>query len=429
MTDHEKAYFGTILGTYKDVNTFETSGIIPEMLTEDGRKIYAAISKALDSGVVPDISVIYDLDKSISIDLLSDISERGDKLTVSHTVKQIKTKFYHALMRRIGLLASNVNDDNYDDVFERCDKFFNRIDESSAESDLVEAKVYYPEYINHLEEKYKAGGLIDGIKSGYAILDGLIYGLKNGTVTVIGARPSQGKSAALLNMAWKCAQAGKSVGFISIESGKNEIFDRLLAHDGGISSYKINTAKLAEVDYIKCVEVGERIHKSKFYIFDKPNATIDEIKSASRMMKRKYKIDVEFIDYLQNISVPGEKDRIAATAKIAVDIKQLARMLDIPVVIAAQVNRDAENNRPHMGNLGNSSEIERAADVIIMIWNRKQGDIDTGEDDYYWLVEKNRNGATGWIRMNFIKQYLTFNEHMSQTMPALEKKRGGYGGR
>lgn len=428
MTAHEKVYLGTIIGATQFIDPFETSGIKKEMLSSDGQAIHAAIELALSRGIKPDIMVIHDLDKSIPIDLLSSLSGAGNKVTVNHHIEQIKQTYKINMLKRIGILASGTTADNYDEIRDAVEKVFNETDGADV-GDLVNLKDYWMPYIDNLEKKSKAGGKIDGVKSGFERLDRYIYGFQNRKLYCVGARPSEGKTALLLNLAWKCALAGSRVGLISVESGRIEVLNRIVSHDGRIPGQRLNTATFNEHDFIKMVDMGERLVNSTFYLYDKPNAYLDEVKSAARQMKRQGKIEILFIDYLQLINVKGSKNKIESVSEVSGELKQLARALDIPIVTAAQLGRDADNSRPFLGNMQHSSKIEQDADVAILIWNRKDKEDPSALDDYYLMIEKNRDGQRGFVRVRFDKEFVTFEETIDQTMPAIEKKRGSYGGR
>lgn len=262
--------------------------------------------------------------------------------------------------------------------------------------------------IELIEKRMKDGQKCIGIPSGLKGLDNAFSGFQPRRLYYIGARPSQGKTALLLNSVRNCNEA---CGIISAESAKEELVIRLMASKSEIDSQRLVVGLLKEGDMNRLTQAASELYSSKgIYIYDEPNMSIDTVVLMARQMKRRFDIKILFVDYLQILSpsrAGGKQEYREQVAYASKQMKQLARVLDIPVVVAAQLRRDAEGNRPQLSDFSDSTQIERDADVAIMIHNTYQdGDL----KDTWLLVEKNRDGRTGDIPVVFNQAHIRFTD-------------------
>ena len=128
--------------------------------------------------------------------------------------------------------------------------------------------------------------------------------------------------------------------------------------------------------------------------------------AAARSLRRAKKIDVLFVDYLQLLEGRGDQKH-ERVAHVAESLKALAMQLEIPVVAAAQLRRDADGRQPTLGDFSDSSELEKAANVALLIHRNEEGDVTSG----LWVhAEKVRDGKTGSVRCVFHREYLRIRE-------------------
>ena len=262
--------------------------------------------------------------------------------------------------------------------------------------------------IELIEKRIISGQKCIGIPSGIDGIDRLISGFQPRRLYYFGARPSQGKTALLLN----CVRnTDVACGIISAESAKEELVMRLLASKSQIDSQRLVVGLIKDGEMSKLTNAASQLYDSKgIYIYDEPNMSIDTAVMMARQMKRKYDIKILYVDYLQCLSpsrASGKQEYREQVAYASKQMKQLARVLDIPVVSAAQLRRDAEGNRPLLSDFSDSTQIERDADVAIMIHNiYKDGDL----QDTWLLVEKNRDGRTGDVHVTFDQAHMRFSD-------------------
>lgn len=260
-----------------------------------------------------------------------------------------------------------------------------------------------------------------GIPTGYDTLDrSMTGGLQPGMLFVLAARPSIGKTALALNMAYNMAMGGVSVGIFSLEMSADQLTLRLIS-----SGARVNISNLAYQsdhpagDTQKLKEVCSSLSNAKLVIDETGGIDILELRSKARRMVEKNKVQVLFIDYLQLItisSVNRNSSRENDVARISGALKSLAKELNIPIVVLAQVNRAAEqgDGQPKLSNLRESGAIEQDADVVALLHRNREDQYAQGADqnsglDATLIIAKNRNGMTGKQNLTFFPYYTRFD--------------------
>lgn len=308
--------------------------------------------------------------------------------------------------------SASLKVDTPEKVIEEIDSGIESIHKDIDSSELVNIGSLGPKFMKTMTDRAIRKGSLEGLSTPWKTVNSYTLGLKKGSFYIIAARPSEGKTALALNMMAHLGIGKKvPVGFLSVESPRLEMYERLIAISGNIGLSEIMACQLKQYEMVKLDEATGQLKDSNIIICDKANIGLSECKAQARRMKSKYKIEALFIDYVQIIDAEIKSEyRRDQIAKISLSLKQLARQLEIPVIACAQLNRDAQNNRPHLGNLADSSQIEKDADVVMFIYHKK---VDKAEDSYL-LIEKNRNGATGDIGVYFNRPTVTFREKENQ---------------
>lgn len=216
---------------------------------------------------------------------------------------------------------------------------------------------------------HEAGGRLIGVPTGLRGLDDTLGGLHNSDLVVIGARPALGKTGMLLGMA---AEAGKHgpAGLVSGEQGAAQVGLRWMAGGSGVAVGKLRAAQIEDEQWAGLQATVARFTDRPIHILDRSGPDITEVIRVARRWRHQYGIKALYVDYLQRLEIASmvkapKHEKIGAIARA---LKNLARDLDIPVVVLAQVSRDAEGLRPQMNHLSDSSEIEKEADQIMMLW-------------------------------------------------------------
>ncbi|NCB98856.1 MAG: hypothetical protein EOM36_10925, partial [Bacteroidia bacterium] len=249
---------------------------------------------------------------------------------------------------------------------------------------------------------------IIGYPTGYSKLDFLTLGFQPRKLYFVGARPSQGKTALLVNFALKC---NERFGFLSAESGQEEVIGRMFAISGKLDARKLQLGTRGSTEFTQMSNFIEHETGLKSVIYDKANMAIDDLILRARDMVDNFGCRILFIDYIQIIEASDDlkrKDKREQIMSVSLRLKQLARDLNVPVVVAAQLTRDADKERPRLSSFAETSQIEKDADVAILIWNTTVKAEEIEYDKTYLLVEKNRDGMTGDVEVEFDKPTMRF---------------------
>ncbi|MDR2439927.1 MAG: replicative DNA helicase [Planctomycetaceae bacterium] len=270
------------------------------------------------------------------------------------------------------------------------------------------------------------------LKTGFHDVDDILDGLHQSELVVLAARPSMGKTAFVTNIAEHTAfDLQQTVLFVSLEMSKKELGLRILQSRGLISGERIKKKKLLKEDYNKLHRTLNEMEHAKLYIDETPNRTVTEIAAIARRFKRQQDLRLLIIDYIGLITPSNERDpRQEQVAKIARQLKGLARELRIPVICLAQLNRQADingNNRPRLSHLRESGAIEQDADVVIFIHREEQ--YMTKEEAHEKgiegkadiIVAKSRNGRCDDTRLNWFGDFTRFENvtHHTEKEPTL----------
>jgi replicative DNA helicase len=252
------------------------------------------------------------------------------------------------------------------------------------------------------------GTLPIATSTGYDELDKLIYGLADEDFIILAARPSMGKTAAMMNLSRNVATgpARLPVLIYSTEMKDVALGRRALSRESHVNLESIRRADLNEMDFGRITEGLAKLEESEIWLDDTPGLSLHEIRSRSRSFVAKHGKCLIFVDYLQNIAPgPGQHETKEHVSAVSKGLKLLARELKVPVVALSQLSRTLEaraNKRPIMSDLRESGQIEQDADVIIFLYRDSVYNPDTKEPGICeWIVSKQRDGAIGTVRLAF----------------------------
>lgn len=277
------------------------------------------------------------------------------------------------------------------------------------------------DHLKHIQELRLKDKKISGVPSGYNGLDKMLLGFQDTDLIIIAGRPSMGKTAFSLNLIYNACKAGYRCGFFSVEQSKEQILNRFLAMDTGINSNKIRSGNLTNTELTEIQQGMELLHSFGLLIEDSPELSISDFKALSRRWKLEHKLDIIFVDYLQIMKPEKAHSRAEEVATIARGLKATARLLNIPIVALAQLNRGVEDRRqgkPKLSDLKESGHIEESADIVSFIWRPEKYDVSEypidgekrpTENLACILTEKNRDGAIGKVWLQFEKECTKFN--------------------
>jgi replicative DNA helicase len=276
--------------------------------------------------------------------------------------------------------------------------------------------------LTDLENRLKGGTV--GLKTGFDELDAKTGGLKPGELFVIAARPSMGKTSLMMNIVESvCMDAGSAVLVFSCEMTTEQLIQRLV-----YSRAKFNLASLSRGHVVNSGDMQRiqreavAVAKASLTVDDTPAITANQIRAKARRMKREKNIAFIAVDYLQLLrsnSKQAANSREREIAEISAALKSLAKELGIPIMVLAQLNRDAEKRTgksqgvPRMSDLRESGSIEQDADLVGLLTRPEYyAENDADKEKLAGLatlnLAKNRNGETGFVSLTWVAELMRF---------------------
>lgn len=284
---------------------------------------------------------------------------------------------------------------------------------------------------DRLEERSRAEtGGIHGLRTGIDDLDQLLGGLKPGGLYVLAARPKQGKTTLAQNIAEACAlQQRKAVAVFSFEMQPEELGDRLLASQGGVSASRIRAGDLDDVDWANVNRAMQKLRGAPIYVSKPRNARVEHVVAQTRRQHAREPLGLVVIDYLQLMHTGGD-NRAQGIGDITRALKLMAGELGVPVLLLSQLNRKVEerpDKHPMVSDLRDSGSIEQDADAVIFIYRDEVYDrASRYRGTAELLVPIQRSGPSGEVRVEYIPEQFRFNnlpEHWQpEVMPSSEEK-------
>lgn len=229
------------------------------------------------------------------------------------------------------------------------------------------------------------GKRLTGLDTGYPILNNLTHGFQPGSLNIIAARPSIGKTTFAVNLAYNAAISstnggGKVIAFFSCEMPSVSIMQKLCSAISLVPYERIQMGNLSDTENKKVLAALNTLSALNIFYDDTPNQQLGDILAKSDKLYNTYgdKLGGIFIDYLNIITTPNLRasdSRAIQIGQITSALKNMARKLNVPVICLAQINRNADDNKgrdgvtgaPTLNQLKESSSIEQDADLVIML--------------------------------------------------------------
>jgi len=332
------------------------------------------------------------------------------------------------ILRRLIIACNKLSNQCYDSqediepLLDDAEKEIFAITGDHVKTEIVATKDLIMAAIEQIEKLYENRGSVTGIPTGFVELDRMTSGLHPAEMVVIAARPSMGKTALAMNIAEHVAMnVGKPVAVFSLEMSSQQLVQRLLCSRAKVDLQRVRNGFLSERDFPSLTAAAAKLAAAKMFIDDTPGLSIMELRAKARRMKSQYDVRLIVIDYLQllrSTSRRAQDNRQLEISEISGGIKALAKELDLPIIVVAQLNRQPdtrakEGGRPRLSDLRESGSIEQDADVVGLLVRPEYYETDddakqekAGEAEL--IVAKQRNGPTGDVPLIFLKEYTRF---------------------
>lgn len=228
--------------------------------------------------------------------------------------------------------------------------------------------VVLEEFLEDCETKRQQGHeavMATGIKG---LDDALFGGLPSGYIT-IGARPSIGKSAVGAEIALRPARdRNEPTLFISLEMSFRQFALRFMLRGGQIEARDLNRLTYTGDQLKHMIKAASKHREVPMEFWHQPGATIAAIESRIRSDIARRGCKLVVIDYIQLIRAPkGISDRRLQVTHVSNEIQRMSKALNIPIVVLAQVGREAEGAVPTVAHLKESGSIEDDSDIVLLL--------------------------------------------------------------
>lgn len=331
-----------------------------------------------------------------------------------------------SLLRRLIQASTDIISDTYEEadevasLLDQAEQKILEVSERKNRSGFIKISDVLRDSMEEIDQLYKNDEEITGISSGYRALDLMTAGLHEDELIILAARPGVGKTAFALNIAQNIGTStDENVAIFSLEMGATQLVNRMLCAEGTINANHLRTGKLTEEEFEKLFVAMGSLSKANIFIDDTPGIRVSEIRAKSRrLMQERGGIGLIIIDYLQLIEGSGRESRQQEVSEISRQLKKLAMELSVPVIAISQLSRSVEqrqDKRPILSDLRESGSLEQDADIVAFLYRedyyRAEEDEEEVEEDNVVevLIEKNRSGARGTVKLLFIKEYNKFS--------------------
>ena len=251
------------------------------------------------------------------------------------------------------------------------------------------------------------------LPTGIPLLDQEIWGLHRSELTVIAARPGEGKTTLALQIGTNLANMTKKVMFLSLEMTRQQLAERLLVQLTQFDAWNLRTGKDRDNFFAKVEPLKPVFEKINLRLVDGTGYTIAEVEHVMQKMLSEGggPPDLLIVDFIQLIRLEGGMQRFDAIAEYLRALKEMSMRYSMAVLVCSQLNREATKQTPRLANLKGSGALEELADcVIICHWQELGTEENPQGMKYHLLIEKQRHGAPGArIPVRFDRQRLTFH--------------------
>ncbi len=263
-----------------------------------------------------------------------------------------------------------------------------------------------------------------GIPTGISTLDEVTSGLNRSDLIIVGARPGMGKTSFALNIARNVAMLqNKTVAFFNLEMSREQMVNRLLSSEARVSSKKLRVGNLTADEWGRISVASSALCQAPIYLDDTASITVPEMKARLRRIKN---LGFVVIDYLQLMHSARRIDnRVQEVSEITRSLKIMAKELDVPIMVCAQLSRGTEkkgeNHRPALSDLRESGSIEQDADQVLFLYRNdyyknENQDPNTAPapDTSEVIVAKNRHGDLRTVPLAWSGEFTQFTALSSQ---------------
>ena len=387
--------------------------------------LFTAMRTLRNAGSAVDLVTVSDeLEKHGKMDLVGGYPYLSDLMTFVPTaantqeyIRIVEEKSVRRMLIHAGneIITDSMNDEGeIETALNDAERRIYNISMRKSTESILPIDQVVPQAYNEISELMERKGKITGISTGFTELNRLTNGLQKSDLIIIAARPAMGKTAFALNIAQYAAlHDDRSVVIFSLEMSASQLVQRMLCTEATVPSQKIKDGTISNEEIKNLIEVMEPMSRAKIFIDDTGGVSVADIRSKCRRLRARHGLDMVIIDYLQlmqSTSTRRSDSRTQEVSDMTRQLKLLARELDIPVILLAQLNRGPETRQDHtpmIADLRESGSIEQDADMVILLYRPAVYD-EEADNTSQAIVAKHRHGPTGTVMLAWQGEYTRF---------------------
>ncbi len=445
-TEAEMAVLGAML-IDKDSIIMAAEILQPkDFYSEINKRIFDAIGELYGKNKPVDIvTLIEELKKQNKLEdlggekYLADLMEKVS--TPAHSRSYAKIVKEKALLRELINVSASViekafsNQEPVENILDYAQDQMIQVAHKTTDHGFSSAEDVSHEVLERIEKAFLNPGAAMGVSTGFKYYDEMTGGFQPSELSILAARPSQGKTAMALNIAYHAAVKSKKksvIALFSLEMDKHSLFERMVCSSAMADVANVRRGRFSREDFPTLTAAISEMGQSSIWIDDSSNLDILDIRNRTRKLANQLKnkgqeLGLVIIDYLQLIRGSGRREsRQQEVSEISRLLKDLAKSLKVPVLALSQLNRKSEDKgreggRPQLSDLRESGSLEQDADVVALIWREHfYSDDPSLASEATLIIAKQRNGPVGTVKLNFLKKSTKFVNPTPAGMEPLE---------
>jgi len=341
---------------------------------------------------------------------------------VEYHAKIVRDKSIHRRLIQVGAEIARLGyseDRELEDVMDQAERAVFEITQRGSQAPFRRVGDVLGPTFRDIEEKFHSpDSSVTGVPSGFDDFERLTGGFQPGSLNIIAARPSMGKTALALDIAmYASVERGIPVLMFSLEMGAEQLVQRMLGSRARVNVHDLRTGMFHESAWESLAEAAGDLSKAPFYIDDSSVLTTLELRARARRFRSKVMKTgngLVVVDYLQLMQLTRRiESKQQEVAEISRSLKAIARELEIPVIALSQLSRAVESRtekKPQLSDLRDSGAIEQDADLVVLLYRSGyyESSTEEGDNSADVIIAKHRNGPTGTVRLTFFKEHARF---------------------
>jgi len=414
---YEKLILGSILLDSSVLPLVVNSLSVDDFTSEPNRRVYSSILRLYNSGVSPDRVILCQelyqqgqLDSAGGMAYISSLEEipRLENLEIYIGTIKEKTRLRRAIFLAQRVIEFALDESPSGDIVPKFKQDLEALTRAGS-TPMPEPLAAYIEE-RGAQRILNPGDRDPALALGFPSIDAMLNGgLRQSEIMILGARPSAGKTALLLNALENVAKSGKPAAMFSAEMSKGALITRLLCKRARIGKKRLMSGDVSEEERQRLQQALSEIYELPLFIDDTSGLQVREI--ISRVDAMKVKPALVGIDYFQLLrsSIRGNSDE--RFTQVCNDLQVFSKETGIPLIVLSQLSRDSSKRvtgkkdyRPNLEDFRNSGTIEQIANIGAFLFREEMYDKEREDVKGVaeFIIRKNRDGETGTAMLRFV---------------------------